>query len=248
MRCMLQLILAATVAGAMPALAGPKIPVASVAHKAPLAGDLNIRYLLRQIELNEQQAEQAGGLLESIVSDDDAQVGGVDLAQIRQLWVELGEARQNKDSKRVNQIADQLWKACEDSTLDDEFFQNFEPALNDRQKELLAEARARLNRHRSGGLRPGDLTHEARKLNLTTEQQAELFNAIKAARKRIGPILRPSEAKKAGMLNALADDIRAFLTPEQRNEFEYRIYVMRPDLIGDGLRVPKSTFKWEDAE
>lgn len=245
MRRCLRLTALLAVANASLALAGPRFPVEAVGHETPLAGEPRLRYVLRQLELTEEQARHAEGLLESLASNEQF---SVNLDQIHQLWNELEEAKDANDNARIGAIAKQLKHLSKDESLDDELFSTLKSQLTDRQKQLLTEARERINRHRSGGLRPGDLMHEAYKLNLSDEQRQKMFEAFKAARKRLGPALRPDEQRKMSLLNAYAKDVRAILAPEQRDAFEYRVHVMRPDLIDDGLCVPRSAVKWQDDE
>ncbi len=215
---------------------GPKLPPSAVGHKKPLMGERRVRYLLRQLDLSEQQAAEATKLLDSLFSPD-AKLGPFRDAKVRALWRALDEAKQQKSKKKVEQIMSQLRRMNSDTSPEDEFFKRFGPQLSEAQQERLAAARARLKSDKSGGVRPGDLLRIARSFDLDARQKAGLFAAFKETRKMLGPVLRPSAQLKTRMVNHMADRIRALLTPEQRKVFEYRIRVLRPDLIDEGLRV-----------
>ena len=50
----------------LPALAEPQIPESALNEKARLSGPKKAAYLMRQVELTEQQAAHAQGLIESV--------------------------------------------------------------------------------------------------------------------------------------------------------------------------------------
>ncbi len=215
---------------------GPELPPSVVGHKHPLMGEHRVRYLLRQLDLTREQADQAGKLLDALFSKD-ARLGPFRDARVRALWRALDQAKEQKDEKKVEQVMTQLRKMNSDTSPEDEFFKQFAAQLTETQKARLAAARERLKSVKSGGVRPGDLLRIARSFDLTDEQKAGLFEAFNETRRMLGNVLRPSEALKTRMVNHMADRIRALLTPAQRRVFEYRIRVLRPDLIHEGLRV-----------
>ncbi len=224
---------------ALPVRAGPEIPEAAIDERASLAGEKKVRYLLRQVDLTEEQATHARGLIDSILPRR-ARPAPPDPDEVRRTWAELEQAKETGDQEKVDALVKQLRQMGRETTGDSEFFMNMEPLLTDEQKHKLDQARARLERNPSGALRPVDLLRAARELDLTEQQQRQLLDAFLEARKHLGPNLRPSTELKLQMINFFAHEIRTFLTPEQLAKFEYRIRALRPDLLDRGLRVQLS--------
>jgi hypothetical protein len=237
MRGVLLLGLAAFwVIAALPASAGPEIPAAAINEQAKLLGKERVSYLLRQIDLTEEQATQAQGLIDSILPER-THPSPPDPEEVRRVWTELEKAKEAGNQEKVKALTKQLQQLGQDTTGDAEFFLNMESHLTDDQKKKLEQARARLERNPSGALRPVDLLQAARDFDLTEQQQRQLIEAFLATRNQLGPILRPSQDLKLRMINSLADAIRALLAPEQIANFEHRMRALRPDLVGRGLRV-----------
>jgi hypothetical protein len=221
---------------ALPALAGPQIPGAAIDERVKLAGEKKVRYLLRQSDLTEEQAAQAQALIDSVLPKQ-ARPTPPNPDEVRRIWTELEQAREAGDQSKVDALTRELRQIGHETPGDAEFFASLEPLLTDEQKVKLEEARARLERNPSGALRPVDLLQAARRLDLDEPQQGKLLEAVLAARRQLGPVLRPSEELKLRMINSLADDIQALLTPDQLDKLEHRLRALRPDLIDQGLRV-----------
>ena len=220
---------------ALPALAEPQIPEAALNEKAKLSGPKKAAYLMRQVDLTEQQAAHAQGLIESILPGDK-QIP-VDINEVRQIWKQIEEAKAADDQATVDELTQQLQQMGKDVTSDSEFYDNIAAQLTEEQKQKLAAAQARLERNPSGALRPIDLLRAAWDLNPTAEQRARLRAAQEEMRKMLYPILRPNMELKLKLINFIYDETRTILTPEQRPQWELRVRALRPDLIEEGLRV-----------
>lgn len=219
-----------------PVLAGSEIPVAAIDERVRLPGAKKIGYLLRQLDLTEEQATHAQGLVDSIFAER-SHPSPPDTNEVRRIWTELERAKEAGDQKRVDELTAQLQQISQNAAREAEFFVNMEPLLTEEQKNKLKEARARLERNPSGALRPVDLLRAACEFDLTKQQERQLLAAHLATRKQLGPILRPSRQLMLRMINSFADEIRALLTSDQVAKFEDRVRALRPDLIDQGLRV-----------
>lgn len=224
------------IVAASPAWAQPEFPAAAINEKAKLLGEAKTRYLLRQIDLTEEQATHARGLIDSILAEGDAP-SDVNVDQVREIWTQLEKAKEAKDQEKVDELTKQLQQIGQQASGHADVFANLEPQLTDQQKQKLAQARARLERLPSGALRPIDLIRAARSLNLTAQQERNLVQASIATREMLGPLQRPSVDLKLRMMTQLVGEIRAMLNPEQAARFEHRIRALRPDLVEEGLRV-----------
>jgi hypothetical protein len=240
MRRVLLFTLAGLWAGSVwPAFAGPQIPAAAIDQKDRLLGAKRVRYLLRQLDLTEAQAARAQELLETTLVD--AGDAPVNIDEVRKLWTQIERAKDAGNQDKVDALTQRLQRLGQDTAADADFFMNLEPSLTGVQKEMLEQARARLDRNPSGAVRPIDLMRAARRLDLTEEQQDKMRAARAAARKKIGPLLKLSGKLERELVNLYADEVRALLTPEQLLQFEYRVRALRPDLVDAGLRVSVPT-------
>lgn len=222
----------------LPALAQPALTAAAIDQKAKLLGPRKATYLMRQLDLTEQQAAHIQGLIDSILPADENVPVNVD--EVRRLYREFEAAKAADDQARVAEITEQLQAMGKEATDDGEFYDNVAAQLTDEQQTKLAAAQERLARHPSGALRPIDLLRAAWELNPTDEQRARLRTVQEDYRKTLYPNLRPDEKLKLKLINFLHDQTRAVLTPEQRTPWDRRVRTLRPDLIDEGLRVKMS--------
>lgn len=235
MRWVMLFALTALTVGALPALAGSEIPPAAIEQREKLIGEKKVRYLLRQLDLSEQQAAQAQGLIEAVFSGQEAAPPSVD--RVREIWAEIEKAKKASDQEKVKALTKQLQQMGREVPQESEFFTKMESHLTDEQKKKLAQAQSRLERNPSGALRPIDLLRAALALDLTPQQRRAVIDAHGAVRKRLGPVLRPSASLRLELVNICVEEVRRLLAPQQRENFEHRARAMRPDLIEEGLRV-----------
>jgi murein L,D-transpeptidase YcbB/YkuD len=216
-------------------VARAQIPEAAINEKAKLLGPKKAAYLMRQLDLTEEQATHAQGLIDSILPADE-QVA-VDITEVRRIWKDLELAKAAEDQDKIDQLTKQLNEMGKEATDDSEFYDNIATQLTDQQKAKLAAAQVRLERDPSGALRPIDLIRAAWDLNATEEQRARLRTVQDEMRKILYPVLRPNTELKLRLINFIHDETRAVLTPEQRPQWDLRVRALRPDLISEGLRV-----------
>ncbi|MFQ5807920.1 MAG: hypothetical protein ACE5I3_15860, partial [Phycisphaerae bacterium] len=134
MRRMFLFGLAACIGAASPTLAGPEIPATAIKKGPRLLGAKKICYLLRQLDLTEEQATGAQGLLDSIFPDR-TRPSPPDTDEVRRIWTEIEKAKQAEDQARLDALTKQLQLMNPNFARDAEFFINLEPLLTDEQKE-----------------------------------------------------------------------------------------------------------------
>jgi hypothetical protein len=228
--------IAVSVGTALPAVAGSELPAAAVSECERLLGTDAIRYVLRQIDLTAEQAVFAEGLIETMFSGDGLPPN-INLDEVRDLWKRLDRAKEIRNQEKIERFSNELRQMGLDLTGYEEFYSNLGPQLTENQKERLERARKRLERDPDGAVRPGDLIMIVRDFDLTDEQREKLIRVAHSTNKVLGFTLQPKPKLRLKLTNACADSIRPILTPEQLAEFEFRVRTMRPDLIGEGLRV-----------
>jgi hypothetical protein len=217
------------------ALTGSEIPEAAINDKTKLLGPRKAAYLMRQLDLTEQQAAHVQGLIDSILPADDEVP--LDIGEVRRIWKDIELAKANNDQAKVDELTRQLQQIGKEATGDSEFYENTTAQLTDEQNRKLVAAQARLERNPSGALRPIDLVRAAWDLDPTAEQRVRLRAAQEEMRKILYPSLRPNMELKLRLINFIHDETRAILTPEQRPQWDLRVRALRPDLIDQGLRV-----------
>ncbi len=215
------------------AWAADELPREAVGHNRPLLGELRVRYLLRQLDLTEEQAKAAEQIIRAAYTPANERAAG----KVRALWRAWAQADAAGDDAKAQLAIKELRKLNEDPLPETTILKQLEEVLTDRQKRKLEAAQRRLKRYPGGGVSPGDMYRIARELDLSAEQNKQLLEIYKATREKLGPILRPSEKKKAELVNYMYGRLLEMLTPEQREVFAYRVRMLRPDLIDEGLRV-----------
>ncbi len=199
-----------------------------------LTREKKIRYVLRQLDLTAEQAEHAKGLLESFYGPGATPPQDL-VERIRNLYKELDEANKAGDKARVEQLTREIRRAGQEVSREPEFFENLMTVLNESQKRALERARARLQRHPSGGVRPLDVLDVIAELPLSPRQRAFLKAYHQRLRKQANTGLTWDDDRRVRIINAMLQTFERVLTPEQIAWVDYRIQRMRPDLVDQPL-------------
>ncbi len=209
------------------------LPVAAVHSKQNLAKEKRVRYLLRQVHLNEQQKSQAEGLIETFATENVAQAEQIDLEKVKELYKKLEEAQKAGDREGVQRISEELRTIGRGGGGDNEqeLFQNIAAMLDAKQKTAFEAAHARLMRNPSGCVRPVDVFNIAKGLEPKPEQLAKLIELRDQFRAAINEGAKRTEEQDTEALNKLIGDVRGILTPEQGKALDAAIQGMRPDMV-----------------
>jgi hypothetical protein len=217
----------------------PTVPMVAVSQDQKLVGEKRIRYLLRQLDLTEEQREYARGLIATIL--DESGNPPLSLEQVYTLMAEAQQAEKDGDTERMEQVKQQLRELGRGADRENEFFLNMETVLTDEQKEVLQAARQRLKRNPSGALRPVDVFRVAYRLDLTKEQRAQLDLWQARFREDLRKIKTLDDENRFQLMNGLLERLRAELTDQQQKSFDLAIRQLRPDLaVGLLVRLPET--------
>lgn len=206
----------------------PIVPMAALDQKVKLRGKTRVLYLLRQVDLTQEQRDHARGLIETIVDAEPER--DFSLEQVYSLMAEMQEAEAAGDEERKQQLTQQLRALGQPSDNQEEFFTNMESVLTDEQKVKLTEARSRLEHDPSGALRPVDVLRAARALGLSDEQQKHIDELRDKLRQSLRRTQTLNDKQRFQLMNGLLDSVSSELTPEQQKQFDLSIAKLRPDL------------------
>lgn len=216
------------------AFAQSMIPLDAITNGKPLKNEARARYLMRQLDLTEKQADAVEGLIEVHFSESSGQQ--IDIEEIRRIWKEIQAAQAKGDKDAEQRLTKQIQDMGKGMDVEPQFVENLSGILVDEQPAILAEARARLDRNPSGAISPIDLIHLASSLKLTPEQTKQLAELSDSFRKEVNSKPAMDDGRKVELINGLATQIKKLLTPEQVEVFDKRVKAMRPDLAENKLR------------
>lgn len=214
---------------AMAQTTAPSAPAVARTGKQPtLQGEPKLRYICKQLDLDEKQRDQAESLIavysETIKAASDKDQMLAVLREIQVLSQELQEAKKAGDEARIKEINMRLRQATPGLQAEDEFMTGLKEMLTEEQKAILAATLERLERDPHAQLKPVDVIRTATDLKLDAKQQETLDMLTRE--------FRAETAKAGGDNSALIEDfigkIRGMLTPEQAAEFDKRIEKLRP--------------------
>ena len=207
----------------------PIVPLSAVSSQGQLTGRKKVIYVCRQLDLNKEQRTQARGLIDSIIETSDNQ--DIPLERVFQIVKELEEAKKNNDKETEDRLSQELRSYGEnrrDSS--EELFDSLESVLTDAQKKKMAEARDRLTRNPSGGLRPVDIFRAVDELKPTAEQEQTLAQLRKQISRAVHDIQTMKDNDRFQLMNRLLSEIIPILTSEQQAPFQHAMSRLRPDL------------------
>ena len=206
----------------------PMVPMAAVSESGKLTGKTKVLYLLRQLDLTKEQREHARGLIATIIDTGAEQ--DLSLEQVYTLMAEMQQAEADGDEERKKELTRQLRELGKGSDNHEEFFMNMASVLTNEQKRELKEARERLERNPSGGLRPVDVFRAVQKLDLNKEQQEHVKELQETLRKSLRGAQTIKDKQRFQLMNGLLEAIVSKLTPAQQEQFELSVTKLRPDL------------------
>ncbi len=222
-----------SLAGSATAQTFTALPKSAIEMRRALTREKRVRYLLRQLDLNAEQAEHAKGLLETYFGP--AAAPSIDVERIRNLWKELEEAHKAGDKAREEALTREIRRIGQQASREPELLENLKPVLRPEQKQALTEALERLKRNPSGGVRPIDIFDLVARLDLTDAQRDWLEAYRQRFRKQVNSGVVWDDARRERLINALLKALERVLTPEQIAWVDYRIQRLRPDLVSQPL-------------
>jgi Spy/CpxP family protein refolding chaperone len=157
---------------ARPPMVRPQPP----AEPAGPQGEQKLRWICRQLKLDEKQMQQAEALVAAYQAElKDAEANAAELLQkIQDKAAEMQAARNAGDTEGAKRLQEELRKLAPPAQAESHFFEALEPVLNAEQKAKLPAIRKRAETAGDVSLRPVYVLRAARKLALTDQQNQQL--------------------------------------------------------------------------
>jgi Spy/CpxP family protein refolding chaperone len=189
-----------------------------------------LRYLCKQLELNEQQWQHVEGLFTLL----DAEVNLTReemverLLEIQRMIAARDNAKAAGDTKQFDELTERLKELMVRPTAEKHFMDGLMPVLTEAQKAKLPELLKQLAGVTDLSLKPVQVLRTARALKLNPDQLRRLEQIEKDFRQAIGEAGELDAARRTAMVDKIVRDVAAVLDAEQRAQFEKEIDRLRP--------------------
>lgn len=193
------------------------IPLAAITTERPLTRDNRAAYLVRQLDLSDEQRSHAQGLIDIHYAEDQPQLK---IDEVTAIWKQLEEAEKAGNQAEKERLTAELRALGRQADNEPEFLEMLKKTLTDAQKTRLDAAVARLNRNPSGAIRPVDLVAAARTFELSEQQQRKLNRIVDGFRDEMSARVALDDSRKYETLNSLNGQIREMLEEAQRTKYD----------------------------
>ena len=192
--------------------------------------DLKMRYICKQLDLDDKQWQHVDGLLAIVEAQKHSSQDSLRdyLTQLQAVVQERDAARAAGDTQCANELNEKLKNMAPGVKAEKEFIEGLMPALSAEQKEKFEALHKSLANVTDLSLKPIQVLRVAREYDLSPEQRKALAKIQDDFRERIGDASSAGDTK-ADLLQELIDAVAGVFEGEQRQEFEERIDKMRPD-------------------
>lgn len=199
-----------------------------------LEGEPKLRYIVKQLKLTDKQKGDVDSLLavynESMKAESDTAVLLAKLNDIQTKLVELQEARAAGDTKRVEQLKEEVRKITPGAEPEREFFENLNPTLTQEQREKLEHVRKRIDSNPDVSLQPLDVIQTAQAQNLDPGQREKIDGFLTEFRNEMASNRPGTQAEKFARVDQLVARVRTVLNPNQAKAFDEEIERLRPPM------------------
>lgn len=204
--------------GRQPQAAAPKGP----------QGEAKLRWVCKQLKLDEQQWQQVEALIAvyHATLEEQKQDPVALMEAVRDKFAELQAAQQADDKELTEKLRDELRNMAPGVGGENSFFDSLQQYLTDEQKARLPEVRQRAQKIGDISLQPIHVLRVARDLSLTAVQDRKLEIALADFRAKQAANRSPN-AEDTAPADELIQTIRLILTPEQAQQFDQQIDELR---------------------
>lgn len=210
--------------------AAQNITPSSFAPPNQLIGRKQAIYLVRCVDLTDEQRAAALDLLHNIYDPPDG--WGYTIEQIRSMQVEMAAAEEAGDTERLMAIGEEIRSmAREDLRLRaQEFATSMTQLLNTKQRQIFDRAAKVLETHPNGELRKPAIMAAVARLELDDDMRAKVDRIVKAYDDAVAEG-ESTPDRLVALTIRLVRDIERELSPAQAGRFAYELRKRRADLI-----------------
>ena len=204
-----------------------RTPPARPAAEAPLQDEAKLRWICKQLRLDQNQMQQAEALIvayQAELKDMEAHTAEV-LQRIQDKYAEVQAARTAGDEERVKKLQEELGGLSPEAIAEGHFIDALQDALTPEQKSKLPAIQKRAALPQGQSLRPVYVLRAARKLALTPEQDSQLEKVLDEFRTSVQST-PPGQANEERSEQFISS-VRAVLTPTQAESFDKELATLR---------------------
>lgn len=201
-----------------PGQAGQGQPRRRPPAQAPtLKGEDRARYILRQLDLTPEQRKQGEGLIEVHYR---LNAKNVDLVELQSLLEEGKAAQAAGDKAREAEINERLRQIGDPNGPETAFLSEFEPTLNDAQRQKLKDVLTQLAANPAAEFRPIDLFDFLRGLPLDDKQKAEYVKLTESIHLDTATRGIMSDDNKYAIITTAIANAKKFISAEQAAQLD----------------------------
>jgi hypothetical protein len=193
----------------------------------PVPIEQKLRYIVRQLNLNEKQKQHAEGLFAILQSESN--LGPEETKDRMELIMSTYHAMQDAekagDQARADELREELRNLAPGAAAERNFVNGLMPVLDEQQKEKFQTLLKKLDKVTDLSLKPIEVIRLARQQKLTPEQTEQIDKIQEEFRHSVAA----GKAPDSQALDKLISDVSAVLNPTQRAAFEQEISRRRVD-------------------
>jgi hypothetical protein len=193
----------------------------------PVPIEQKLRYIVKQLDLNQKQQQHADGLFAILQSESNLSPEETKdrMEMIMSTYHTMQEAEKAGDKARADQLREELRNLAPGAAAERNFVNGLMPVLNDQQKEKFQTLLQKLDKATDLSLKPVEVIRLARDQNLTPEQTKKIADIQEQFRQSVAA----GKAPDSQALDQLISDVAGVLNPTQRAKFEQEISSRRVD-------------------
>jgi Spy/CpxP family protein refolding chaperone len=207
----------------------PVIRPQSPAAPAGPQGEAKLRWICRQLKLDEKQMQQAEALIVAYQAElKDAEANAAELLQkIQEKAAEMQAARNAGDTEKAKRLQEELKNLAPPAQAENHFFEALAGVLTAEQKAKLPAILQRAETVGEISLRPVYVLRAARAQNLTEAQDQQLEKLLDEYRKAAAANRAEKGEAAEERVEQFIKNVRAILTGPQVEAYDKEIAALR---------------------
>jgi hypothetical protein len=192
-------------------------------------GEAKLRWVCKQLKLDEQQKQQAEALMAvyHAALEEQGENALQLMEQIRDKLAEVQAARDEGNTELASKLQAELREMAPGVKAENTFFESLAQILTEEQVAKLPSLRERAAKLGDISMRPVHVVRAAHELGLTLEQQRQIEQLLIDYRAKLISERPANKIETKGRVEELVDQVREVLTPDQATRFDEKIASLR---------------------